>query len=81
VEVSHEDRVISEEDFHEWMQHPITQAYFREVNQKIKDLILSFKDGATVNKDNADYTVQETNKIIGKIEGLQEILDIELEKE
>ncbi len=81
MEVSHEDRAINEEDFLEWMQHPITQSYFREVQQKVKDLILSFKDGATVNKENADFTVQETNKIIGKIEGLQEILDIELIKE
>lgn len=81
MELEHEDRKIGEEDFLEWMQHPITQSYFREVNSKVKEMLLFLGEGKTINPENTDYSIQQTNKMIGKIEGLREILDIELIKE
>lgn len=81
MELQGEDRTISSEDLVEWTQHPITQAYFREVNSKIKETVLYLGEGHSVNKESADFTAQETSRLVGKIEAFREVLDIELVKD
>lgn len=76
-----ESHLIKEEDFREWSQHPISQAYFRAINLKMKEIAISLGEGRTVNLDNSQETLQHTVKMVGAYTALQDILDIDLAKE
>jgi len=72
---------VSQEDFDEWLTYKVTKAFFGEVHRKIKELHIYLGNGGTVKIDNPQSTAMETAKIVGGIEELQNLLDIDIVKE
>lgn len=66
---------LTKEAFDEWKEHPVTKEIFNEI-QKVKTALLNdVSAGATVGHS-ADVTHGLTNRMIGHIEGLDQLLNI-----
>jgi hypothetical protein len=71
---------LTKEMFNEWKAHPVTQAVFEEI-QKAKDSLKdSMCEGVTIG-DTAEKTHGLTNKMLGQIEGLNQLLNISYEED
>ena len=67
--------MITSEQFQEWKTHPVTQEIFAELNKVKSELIDQLSIGNTIGQ-NADYTHGMTNRTVGQIDGLNQILNI-----
>jgi len=66
---------IDEEQFDEWKSHPVTKEIFAEIIIMRQKLLDSFSDGNTLGQ-RADTTHGLTNKLVGQIDGLNQLLNI-----
>ena len=67
--------MITNEQFAEWKANPVTQEIFTEL-QKIRDgLFEKISYGGTIG-DTADQTHGRTNRMIGHLEGIDQLLNI-----
>jgi len=69
--------MISAEQFQEWKNHPVTKELFTELKKARKELIDQLACGATIGS--AEFTHGSTNRIVGHIEGLNQLLNISFE--
>lgn len=67
---------ISKEAFEEWKEHPVTKEIFSELKKVKKELLEQISTGATLGHS-ADVTHGLTNRMIGHIEGLDQLLGID----
>ena len=67
---------ITAEQFAEWKVDPVTKEVFKQVKEAKDALIEKLAEGQTL-AHNADVTHGLTSKIIGQIEGLNQLLNIE----
>ena len=67
--------MITSEHFQEWKSHPVTKEIFAELNKVKAELIEQLSIGNTIGQ-NADYTHGMTNRTVGQIDGLNQILNI-----
>lgn len=72
--------MITPEMFAEWKEHPVTKEVMEEVRNKINDLTERIIDGRTIGQS-AEVTHGLTNKIIGQIDGLNQLLNITFAEE
>jgi len=72
--------MITKEQFEEWKTHPVTIEIYKEVEKAKQSLQNTISDGLTIGQQ-ADITHGLTNKIIGQIEGLNQLLNITYEDE
>ena len=70
---------ITKEQFLEWRAHPITIEIFKEINLSILNLKDSISNGLTIG-DTADITHGLTNRMLGQINGLNQLLSISYEE-
>lgn len=70
---------ISKEAFDEWKEHPVTKEIFKEVNQTIMSLSESIMSGETLSFS-AEDSHGKTNRIVGQIEGLRQLINISFEE-
>lgn len=70
---------LNQEQYTEWKEHPVTKEVFKSVEEMRDDLLKCFAKGVTVGQ-HADVTHGLTNKMLGQIEGLNQILNIEFEE-
>lgn len=66
---------ISPESFAEWQAHPVTIEIIQAIKSSRQTLLESFANGNTI-AQNADVTHGLTNKLVGQIEGLDQLLNI-----
>ncbi|MDY6893831.1 MAG: hypothetical protein SVO01_00210 [Thermotogota bacterium] len=71
---------ITKKQFAEWKTHPVTIEVYKEINQAVKTLKDNLSDGSTINY-NAEATHGMTNRIVGQIEGLNQIINLSYEDE
>jgi len=72
--------MISAEQFAEWKTHPVTKEIFAELTElrdQLKDKLI---DGITIDYG-AEYIYGLTNKIVGQIAGIEQLLNISYERE
>lgn len=67
---------ITVEQFVEWKEHPVTKEVFAKVKETKDELVEQLAEGRTI-AHNADVTHGLTSKVIGQIEGLNQLLNIE----
>jgi len=67
--------MITSEQFQEWKTNPVTKEIFAELNKVKTELIDQLSIGNTIGQ-NADYTHGMTNRTVGQIDGLNQILNI-----
>ena len=72
--------MITKEQFEEWKTHPVTIEIYEEVEKAKRVLQETFSDGFTLGQ-RADVTHGLTNKLVGQIEGLNQLLNITYEDE
>jgi len=72
--------MITKEMFAEWKAHPVTVEIFQEVQKAKERLMTNLCDGLTIGQ-RADVTHGMTNKMVGQIEGLNQLLNITYESE
>ena len=72
--------MITKEQFLEWKTHPVTIEVYKEVERAKQDLVLSLSEGFTI-RQTAEDTHGTTNKAIGQIEGLNQLLNLTYEDE
>ena len=67
--------MITSEQFQEWKSHPVTKEIFAELNKAKASLMHQLSIGSTIG-----YTAEDThgltNKIVGQIDGLNQLLNI-----
>jgi len=76
-----ESQPISKDDLMQWMEESVTKAFIGEIREKMKNLFLEVGNGATLDISNSSATLAQTAKAVGKIEILQEVLDINIAEE
>jgi hypothetical protein len=59
----------------EWMQSEVTRAYFSGIKEQIKDIKNSIASGSTL----YEYAEQNTARAVGRIEGLEDALEVDVE--
>ena len=67
--------MITAEQFAEWKEQPVTKEIFGELRKAKEDLQERMTSGQTISS-NADGTHGMTNKLVGQIEGLNQLLNI-----
>ena len=67
--------MISAEQFAEWKEHPVTKEIFKDLKVVQKNIIDQMVNGATIG-DNADATHGLTNKVVGQLDGINQLLGI-----
>jgi len=72
--------MISKESFEEWRTHPVTIEIYDEIKKAKQTLQHNISEGLTIGH-RADITHGLTNKAIGQIEGLNQLLNITYEDE
>ena len=70
--------MINRQDVIDWADAPVTRAYFDGVREKIRQLEQVLGSGATLSNTNAHTTTVLTSKIVGQIEGYNDVLDIDM---
>ena len=71
---------MNREQFTEWREHPITKEIFDALRETRDMDVQSLVDGGTLATDMGE-TAQLTARIVGKIQGINQILDIDFEEE
>lgn len=66
---------ITKEQFMEWKEHPVTKEVFNEVSLLTEALTKQLTEGQTIEYD-AAATHGSTNRMIGQLEGLKQLLNI-----
>ncbi len=72
--------MITAEQFAEWKAQEVTKEIFGLLKEAKKDLQDRLADGSTI-RQTADETHGLTNKLVGQIEGLNQLLNISYETE
>lgn len=72
--------MITKEQFVEWKTHPVTVEVYEEVELAKKGLLEQLMQGVSIGQ-RADVTHGLTNKVIGQIEGLNQLLNLTYEDE
>ena len=70
--------MVTKEQFSEWKAHPVTIEVYEEVERAKKSLVLRLSEGATIDYA-AEGTHGMTNKMIGQINGLNQLLNLTYE--
>lgn len=67
--------MITIEQFAEWKEHPITKEIFSSLEEMKQKLVEKLVEGQTIS-EKAEKTHGYTNKIVGQIEGINQLLNI-----
>jgi hypothetical protein len=65
---------MSEDDFQEWLLHPVTVEFRKAIVNRREELKEDLSEG-TFTTETVDGTAQQTAKAIGQIQILKDILD------
>ena len=72
--------MVTKEQFLEWKEHPVTIEVYEEIKRAKQLLVDRLSEGATIGYE-AQVTHGQTNKVIGQIEGLDQLLNLTYEDE
>jgi len=72
---------ISPEQLANWKEHPVTVIILNLVREEREKLYKILGDGGTLCTDSADSTQAQTSMMIGNIQGLTFLLNIQFEDE
>jgi len=72
--------MVTKEQFIEWKTHPVTIEVYEEIKRAKQLLVTNLSEGATIGYE-AQVTHGQTNKVIGQIEGLNQLLNLTYEDE
>jgi len=72
--------MITKAQFAEWKTHPVTIEVYTEIKKVVQDLKDKLSEGATISYE-ADATHGLTSKMVGQIEGLNQLLNLAYEDE
>jgi hypothetical protein len=72
--------MVTKEQFVEWKTHPVTIEVYEEIERAKQILVTHLSEGATIGYE-AQVTHGQTNKVIGQIEGLNQLLNLTYEDE
>ena len=78
---SKDKEVISQQEYSLWKEHPITREVVRELTRQRLHLCQALETGATVSVESVDATALTTMRTVGKIEGIDLILNLQFEDE
>ncbi len=67
--------MINAEQFAEWKEHPVTKEIFKEIKSELTEIKDQLANGNTIGPD-AQATHGFTNRAIGQIDGLSQVLNI-----
>lgn len=67
--------MITSEQFQEWKAHPVTKEIFVELNKAKNELLEQLAIGNTIGI-NAESTHGLTNRTVGQIDGLNQLINI-----
>ena len=67
---------ITKEQFEEWKTHPVTIEVYKEIKAAKKSLEEDLGAGVTIDNDSADKTLGLTNRVVGQIAGLNQLLGL-----
>jgi len=70
--------MITKEQFSEWKAHPVTIEIYKEVERAKQSLVSMLSKGATIGQT-AEETHGMTNRVIGQINGLNQLLNLTYE--
>ena len=71
---------LTEVEFVAWIQDITTRKVFKLLEKKIKEIQRNLGTGGTLNASSPWETLTNTAKEVGKIEGIQEIFDLDVYK-
>ena len=72
--------MITSEQFQEWKEHPVTKEIFKLLTETRQEIINQLAYGNTIGPD-AEATHGFTNRAIGQIDGLNQLLNISFASE
>lgn len=72
--------MITSEQFQEWKNHPVTKEIFAELKKVKQTLVEQLAEGNSIGYQ-ADDTHGMTNKLVGQISGLNQLLNISFDNE
>jgi len=70
--------MITKEQFSEWKAHPVTIEIYKEVERAKQSLVFMLSKGTTIGQT-AEETHGMTNRVIGQINGLNQLLNLTYE--
>jgi len=70
--------MLTSEQFQEWKNHPVTKEIFAELKKSRQAIVEQIINGSSISYS-ADETHGLTNKLVGQINGLDQLLNISFE--
>ncbi len=71
--------MLTAEEYEAWSQDPLTRKVLKQLEQKILMIEEDLGQGKTLDEDSAESTLGHTARLVGKIEGINEIFRIDKE--
>lgn len=68
---------ITKRDLAEWMESPVTRAWFKGIKAKMSQLEGMAGNGSMLNAGNPFETHSNISRVVGRIEGLNDALEID----
>lgn len=72
--------MITSEQFQEWKNHPVTRELFSELKKTRQSIVEQLANGHSIGMG-AEATHGFTNRLVGQINGLDQLLNISFEGE
>ena len=71
---------ISKNDVLDWLDNPVTKAYFKGIKAKIRLIQEWLGSGVIIDSSNPYYTASKAAHFIGQIEGLNDALEVKTDE-
>ena len=72
---------ISKSDLDSWLALPLTKHYFASIKEKVKEIEIQLGLGTCLDTSSTDAIAIQYARIVGRIEGLNDRLDIEAQED
>ena len=70
--------MLTSEQFQEWKNHPVTKEIFAEIKKTRQSIVYQLANGNSIGYE-AAATHGTTNRLVGQIAGLDQLLNISFE--
>lgn len=70
---------ITDEEYEGWSQDPVTKKVFKRLELTMDNIRRIIGAGGTLDEDSAEATLGRTARLVGKIEGINEIFNVDRE--
>ena len=72
--------MLKRDDVIDWLESPVTRAYFTGIKAKIREVEQQLGRGVTLDSENPHATVVQTARLVGLTEAYKDVLEVNVDE-